>query len=282
MINLINVILNILICHILYQIIVRIKGEDHEKDHNRVIFYICLYLMGLPQVFNYILGQINLYVTLLILLSLLYSIKIESSKSQFIAGIFLGISLIIKPTTIFMIPFLLMINYSNKKFNFHLSHSIIRLLGVILPVSLNIIMFLVYPGLLEGFIARNLTGSDTLIVNHSFSLTKLISNIFLVFGMSDINVLVIFLLILIIIGGSGFVIYVLRRVSENSIIYGYVLGMIIMLLAYFDSWDHHLLNLTPLLIIIIFNLPRSSKTTRKYIKPGFIFLNFFDFFRNNH
>ncbi len=48
-----------------------------------------------------------------------------------------------------------------------------------------------------------------------------------------------------------------------------------MLLTYFDSWDHHLLNLTPLLIIIIFNLPRKTELLN-YIKPSLFFFNFFD------
>jgi hypothetical protein len=70
-------------------------------------------------------------------------------------------------------------------------------------------------------------------------------------------------------------IFTLRRFKENSIIYGYCFGIIIMLLAYFDSWNHHLLNLTPILIIIIFNLPRQSKLTEP-IKWSLIFLSFFD------
>jgi hypothetical protein len=49
-----------------------------------------------------------------------------------------------------------------------------------------------------------------------------------------------------------------------------------MLLVYFDSWDHHLLNLTPLLIIIIFHLPRNSKISNNYVKKGFFFFSYFD------
>ena len=49
-----------------------------------------------------------------------------------------------------------------------------------------------------------------------------------------------------------------------------------MLLVYFDSWTHHLLVLTPILIILVFYLPRNSKITKKYIKPSFFFLTFFD------
>ncbi|MFX1504232.1 MAG: glycosyltransferase family 87 protein, partial [Promethearchaeota archaeon] len=68
--NLFNVFLNILICNFLYKIIILVKNEDHEKDDKRVILYMCIYLMGLPHVLNYIYGQINLYITFFILLSL--------------------------------------------------------------------------------------------------------------------------------------------------------------------------------------------------------------------
>ena len=57
-------------------------------------------------------------------------------------------------------------------------------------------------------------------------------------------------------------------------IYGFLLGITIMLLVYFDSWDHHLLILTPLLIVALFNLPKDSEITKKFIIPGFFALNF--------
>ncbi|MFX1446837.1 MAG: hypothetical protein ACFFCG_01725, partial [Promethearchaeota archaeon] len=91
----------------------------------------------------------------------------------------------------------------------------------------------------------------------------------------DLNVLPIFLGVLLIIGVVGFVVYVFRRAHVNNLIFGYLFGMLIMFLAYFDTWDHHILQITPLLILVLFNLPRNSELTRKYIKPSFFFLNFF-------
>ncbi|MHA1391711.1 MAG: hypothetical protein ACTSQT_05660, partial [Promethearchaeota archaeon] len=140
----------------------------------------------------------------------------------------------------------------------------------------NIVMFLIYPDLLSGFLDTNFTGSETVLLNHSFSITKIISNMLLYIGIpsNELNVLPIFISVLLVLGCFGFIFYVFRRSNKNSLIYGYTFGMLIMFLAYFDSWDHHLLNLTPLLIIMLFNLPRSSELTRKYIKPSFFFLNF--------
>ena len=275
--NLINLLLNILIPIILYKIIILVRGTDHEQNDKRVIFYICLYLIGLPQIFNYILGQINLYVTLFILLSLFIFIKYSDIKWQLIASLILGISIIIKPTTVFMIPFIILLgyDYEKKKIKLEFTKSFIRLLGVILPLLLNLILFFVYPNLLNGFLAANFTGSETVLLNHSFSITKIISNMFLYFGAPSISGLSIFLVVLLVIGGLGFIFYIFRRSNVNNMIFGYLFGILIMFLAYFDTWDHHILQIAPLLIISLFNLPRNSELTRKYLKPGFFFLNFF-------
>ena len=276
--NLINFILNILISIFIYRIINLVRGTDHKIHDKRVILYICLYLIGLPQIFNYILGQINLYVTLLILLSLYFFIKKSDIKWQLIASIILGISIIIKPTTLFMIPFIIVIgyNYEEKKIRLNFTKSVLRLIGVMIPLSLNVIMFLLYPDLLNGFLTTNFTGSETVLPNHSFSITKLISNMFLFFGVpsNELSVLPIFLGVLLIIGVLGFIFYVFRRSHVNNWIFGYLFGILIMFLAYFDTWDHHILQIAPLLILTLFSLPRNSELTRKYIKPGFFFLNF--------
>ena len=276
--NLINLFLNILISIVLYKIIILVRGTDHESHDKRIILYICLFLIGLPQIFNYVLGQINLYVTLFILLSLFIFIKHSDIKWQLIASIILGISIIIKPTTIFMIPFIILIgyDYEKKKIKLEFTKSFIRLLGVILPLLLNLILFLIYPNLLNGFLTANFTGSETVLLNHSFSITKIISNMFLYLGVpsNELSVLPIFLVILLVIGGLSFIFYFFRRSNVNNMIVGYLFGILIMFLAYFDTWDHHLLQILPLLIISFFNLPRNSELTRKYLKPGFFFLNF--------
>ncbi|MHA1932244.1 MAG: glycosyltransferase 87 family protein [Promethearchaeota archaeon] len=280
--NLINLILNILICIFLYKIINLVKGSDHEKDDKRVILYICLYMISLPQIFNYILGQVNLFVTLLILLSLFIFLKYSTIKWQFIASIILGLSIVFKPITILMIPFLIVIQFDlkNKKFKFDIIKSLTRLVGVIIPLSINLIMFIIFPRLLQGFLATNFTSSEPSQINHSFSITKLIINLFYFIGFTQDQVLSIqlplFLIILIMIAIIGFISFITRKFTKHSILYGYCFGILIMLICYYDSWDHHLLNLTPLLLIILFNLPRQSEITKKFIKPSFLFLSFLD------
>ncbi len=274
--NIFNFILNILICNFLYKIIRLVKNEDHESDDKRIILYLCIYLMGLPHVLNYIYGQINLYITFFIVLSLYIFLKFENLKWQFTGSLILGISIIIKPTAFFLIPFMIIINFNlkKKKFKVEFKRSLVRIIGVIVPVLSNFILFFLYPALWEGFLDTNFTGSNPVALNFSFSFTKLLTN-FCYFFNIPFNQLTLFLGVIGVIGGTGFLIFLIRRFEKNSIIYGYAFGILIMLLAYFDSWDHHLLNLTPILIIIIFNLPRRSKITES-IKLSLLFFSFFD------
>ena len=274
--NTLNLFLNFLIIMLLYKIIKIVRGKDHEQNDKRIILYISIYLMGVPHVLNYIYGQINLFITLFILISLLIFLTYKSNVWQFIGSFILGISIIIKPTSIFLIPFLLILHFDleKRKLKIDFSKSFIRIFGVILPVLSNFVLFAAFPKLWEDFLATNFTGSNPIALNFSYSLTKLITNFCFLYNI-PFNQLTILLVSVGIVGGIGFIIFVLRRRDQNSILYGYTFGILIMLLTYFDSWDHHLLNLTPLLIIIIFNLPRKTELLN-YIKPSLFFFNFFD------
>ena len=272
-----NLILNILICLVLYKIINLVRNDTHKKDDPRVITYISIFLMSAPHIFNYVLGQINLYVALLILISLYIFLKYKGMQWQLMGSIILGVSVLIKPIAICIIPFLLIINFDrdSKKLIFNFKKSSIRIVGALLPLSLNLIVFLAYPVLWEGFINANFSGNTPIILNFSFSITKLITNFYL-FYQIPFNQIFIFILVAGLIGCWGFIIYIIGRFNEESMLYGYLFGILIMLLVYFDSWNHHLLILTPILIIIMFQLQKDSETTRKYIKPNILFLSFLD------
>ncbi len=273
--NFTNLILNILICLIIYKIILLINREDYEKEEKNIISFLCIFLMGLSNLYNYILGQTTLYVSFLILLSLFLFLKYEKNIWNLLASFILGLSIMIKPNALLVIPFLLLIKFDlegrNLQFNF--IKSLIRLFGVITPALFNCILFFLYPDLWQGFMEINLTRNNPIIYSFSFSISRLIIN-FCIFYNIPINQFFILIGVLIIIGVLGFIIFLIRRIEENSIIYGYIFGILIMLLTYFDSWDHHLLNLTPLLIIAIFNFPHHQKN-KIIIKYGIIFFSFF-------
>ncbi len=275
--HIINLLLNVLICGLIYKIIPLIRAEDHETNDNRAILYISLYLMSLPQMFNYVLGQINLYVTFLMLWSLYIFFKHNEFKWQFIASIILGFSIIVKPIALFIVPFLIIIqiDLKAKKINFNIFLSFIRVIGSILPLSLNLIVFGMYPKLWAGFVNANFTGTNPVDLNFSFSITKLIINFYYFYEM-PFRQLYVIIIVFVMVGVSGYVIFILKRAQKNSLLLGFVFSVLIMLLVYFDSWDHHLLVLTPILILMMFNLPRQSEITRKYVKPSFFFLSFLD------
>jgi len=232
--------------------------------------------MGLPHILNYIYGQINLYVTFFILLSLYIFLKYRELKWQLVGSLIIGLSIIIKPTALFLIPFLIIFRYDREKrrLNLEFIQSMVRIVGALIPVLLNFILFVVYVNLWKGFLETNFIGSNPVAINFSFSITKLITNFFYFYNI-PYDQFIVLISVVSIIGGFGFIIFVFRRFENNYIVYGYVFGIMIMLLTYFDSWDHHLLNLTPILIIIIFNLSKSSEIT-KSIKTSLFFFSFFD------
>ncbi len=267
--NVFNLLINFLNCIILYKIINLLS--QNEKTLKREIYYLSLYLIALPHAFNYAMGQINSLVSMVLLISLYIFLKHDNLKWNILGGLLVGISLNIKPITIFIVPFLITFTIKFKgKLNIpEIKRSISRLFGASLPILLNLPLLIAIPGLFNGFLEINFVGTETLIVNNSFSITKLIINLLSMLNI-DTNLLldlqiVIFLTIFVLIGVVGFLIFMIRKVQTKSIVYGYILGIIVMLLVYFDSWDLHLIILIPLLIISIIHLEDLSKEDKNRV-----------------
>lgn len=271
-----NFILNIGICVYIYKIIILIKRDDQISE-GKIARYLALFLGATPHVNNYVLGQNNLIVIFLMLWAIFLFIKYNTFQWNFYASILLGISICIKPITFLVIPFLIVLNYNiqDKKFTFHLKRSLVRCIGALLFLLPNILIFYYNPELWEGFITNNLGGGNIIEIKHSFSLTKIILNILIVLN-APYNQILILLLFLLIFGIFGFIAFTLANNGRRLILYGLTLGMEIMLLVYFDSWNHHLLILIPLLILILFDLPQDSEIGRLYLKPSLYFFIFFD------
>ncbi|MFX0017548.1 MAG: glycosyltransferase family 87 protein [Promethearchaeota archaeon] len=270
-----NFIVNLLICVTLFRIISMLKPNQTEKDKVNKMYYISVYLIGVPQLVNYFLGQINLYVVFLTLLALYIFLKYDSIKWDFIGSFILGISVILKPITVLLIPFLILVNINleKRKINFLVKRSLVRLFSAIIPIFFNVIIFVIYPNLWNGFMEVNFTGSNPTDISFSFSLTKLIMNFFVYFNI-DFSQTLIFFTILIIFGLIGFLFYVFRRNNKNSILIGFIFGILITFISYFEVWEHHLLTLVPFLIIFLSILPEDSKILKKFIKPSFYVYNF--------
>lgn len=270
-----NFALNIIICFLLFRIIDLIKPINTKNRKFKFTFYLSLYLIGVPQLMNYFLGQVNLYITFLILFSLYILIRYDDIKWDFLGSLILGISVILKPITIFMIPFLILINISfrRRQFNFFIKRNLLRLFGALLPLIFNIIIFVIYPRLWNGFLETNFTGSNPTDINFSFSLTKVILNFFVFYNL-DFNQMLIFLSILGFFGITGFLVYIFRKPDKNALVFGYTFGILITFISYFEVWEHHLITLIPFLIILLFTLPDNTTIARIFIKPSIYVYNF--------
>jgi len=265
-----NFFLNIVIIYLIYAIIKTYKRSSKndinpyelknfkdilKKKENESILHQCaILLIMLPQFMNYFLGQINTLVSFFILSSLLYFLK-DGIKNDFLGGLLLGIGILIKPTLILILPFILFLNYNreNRKLTFQFKKSFIRLLGPLILMTISGFYFLVYPQMLEDFIEVNLAGKYTyniggnLEINPSFSLTRIFLILFSLIEL-NINSFFVFIIITLIILFPIYILFITSENQHNNLIDGYFIGITVMLVVYFDSWPHHIIVLAPFLI----------------------------------
>ncbi len=270
-----NLITNYFICILMVKCIL-VNSYNDEINKKRVILYVSIFLAFISHVFNYALGQINSFVALFLLISIYIFLSKKSYLMEIIGGICLGIGIIIKPIAVFIIPFIILvkIELKKKKLNFDFVRSLLRLIGVIIPLSFNILFFVFIPDLWSGFLEVNFLGTTLETVNYSFSITRLVMNAFILNSV-PIGSFLIFLVIFSIIGILGIFIFLIRTNSQFDISHAFSFGLLIMLLVYFDSWDHHLIILGPILSITFFHSSNSPKIFKKFVKPSFFGLGFF-------
>ena len=268
-----NFALNIVVIYLIYKIIQifmnrekkininyklnRFKDVFDEPDNESILHHSGIFLIMLPQFLNYFLGQINIVVSFFILISLFYFLK-DSLRYDLVGGLFLGLGISFKPSLILLLPFIILLNYNRetKKLEFQFKRTIIRLFGSIFPIIISGLFFVIYPEMIEGFIEVNLTGEYTynvggdLEINPSFSLTRIVLILFQLLGIS-INSFVVFIIITLLFYIPIFILFIFSNNSQNRLINGYLTGITIMLLVYFDSWPHHIVALAPFLIFFI-------------------------------
>jgi len=267
-----NFLLNIIIIYLIYRIIQLYSNLNEElnlnyklenfrdlfdkPENNSILYQSAILLIMLPQFMNYFLGQINTLVSLFILTSVFYFLK-EDDKSNFIGGLMLGFGILIKPTLILLIPFILPLYYSKstKKIDFQFKTTFIRLSGTLILMLISSIYFIISPKLLEGFIEVNFTGKYTttignLDINASFSLTR---NLLTLFQLIEFNVnnFILFLIVILLFMLPILIYFVRSSNKTNRLIDGYLIGISIILITYFDSWPHYLIILTPFIILFI-------------------------------
>jgi hypothetical protein len=271
--QILNFCLNIFIIYLLYKIIQICKNFQKNSNFNyklntfrdifdkteneSVLHQIAVFLIILPQFMNYFLGQINIPVTLFVLSSLYCFLK-NKNKYDLLGGFLIGFGIQLKPTLIFILPFLIYLRYSkeNKKITFKIKKTLMRLMGSIILVMISGSYFLFFPQMLKDFVDVNLFGTYTytivgsLEVNPSFSLTRVILIIFNLLNI-DVNGFLIFIIISVLFLVPIYIFSVTTSKQPITLIDGYLAGILVMLIVYFDTWPHHLVVLAPFLIFFL-------------------------------
>lgn len=268
-----NFFLNILIIYLIYKIIQIYNNSYQSSDFNfkldnfrdifdktenePILHHNAVFLIILPQFMNFFLGQVNILVSVFILSSLFYFLK-GDNRNDLIGGFLLGSAILFRPNLIFLLPFLIVLHYNkeSRKFFFNFKKSAIRLLGPIVLLLISGIYFLIYPQMLTDFIAVNLTGEYTYTVdggieiNPSFSLTRIVLIFLQLLGI-EVSGFLIFVVISLVILVPIYYFYIQNSSQPIKLINGYFAGLLVVLIAYFDSWPHHLVVLTPFLIFFL-------------------------------
>jgi len=233
------------------------KDVFYKVENESLLHQSAVFLIMLPQFMNYFLGQINILVCFFVLASLYYFLK-GGNRNDFFGSCLLGLGILIKPTLILILPFILLISYNrtSRKLTFKFKQSVIRLIGPIILIGISGIFFLVYPEMLIGFVDLNLAGKYTyhvggdLEINPSFSLTRVILILFDLVNL-DVNNLLIFGIIILITLLPLYFLFISSTDKTNRLIYGYFSAITITILVYFDSWPHHIVVLAPFLIFFL-------------------------------
>ncbi len=133
------------------------------QSHPRRERYMVFTLLMLYHLTSFITGQICSFIGFFIALSYHYYKK----RKDFFGGIFLGISIMLKPVTIFIIP-LVLLNANTKSLKIIVKKAI----PILIPLLPDIVIFLASPSLLQGFIDLNFryyNSSSELTYSVSFS-----------------------------------------------------------------------------------------------------------------
>jgi hypothetical protein len=228
-----------------------------STENESILHQYAVLLIIAPQFMNIFLGQINTLVTFLILTSVYYFIK-GGDRSDLLGGIFLGLGILFRPSLILILLFIipLTFNRKTKNFFFGLHQTALRFSGTLILLLGSGIFFLIYPEMLTDFIDVNLAGKYTytleggIEINPSFSLTRIVLILLDIIGLNLPN-FVVFILILFLICIPVYFYYIQSLNTSNKLIYGYFVGILIILIVYFDTWPHHLVVIMPFLVLFI-------------------------------
>ena len=252
---------NMLVAILLSELVIDIYKLPKEY-YNLFYQFLGAFFLYVPHTDNYVNGQINSFLGLALIGALYFferaggvqtddrvvanCVKLDLWKYNLLGGLLLGLATVIKPSAFVVLPFVLIIRCSftqekKVKLQFNFVQSMLRILGSILFLIPSLDIFRRYPLIFEGFMNVNFAGESQLIDAHSFSLTRIIINIFICLRLNSPNLLI-FILLTILVFGFAFIKFLFRPERyEFQYQYRYVsIALTALLVSYFDSWGHHL------------------------------------------
>ena len=180
-------------------------------------------------------GQVSCLLALMLLLSLYFYLE----KRDVLGGIFLGLSLIIKPITFLQIIFILFTTLAAKDGK----KMIKRALWIFIPLIPVILWFLLMPSYLDGFVRVNFVDTTRTSVNWSVSF----SNFFVSILSTDFNGT--FIVCLLASLAVGVIIIWKLKEERDRILFSFIFGILAYFLTMTDIWVLQLPTLFPFLLI---------------------------------
>ncbi|MBN2155304.1 MAG: DUF2029 domain-containing protein [Candidatus Lokiarchaeota archaeon] len=224
-----------------YLILILCKKFYHlDLSTWREMQYLILALAAPLQVPNLIIGQISEIYIFLVLLAVLFlenakNPRYEHKFNFFFAGVMLGLSMIYKPFSILLLPFLfpIYLNLNKKHFSIDFKAIIHAITGFLLPISPNLYYWIKYPNYLPDFFAIN--ASAQILDYPSTSITRIITSIFAMIGIrfSEFWFMVVIVLFLF---GMIFLYYILQIPEDRNFSVYFGFAMLILMISYPDSW----------------------------------------------
>ena len=190
-------------------------------------FFVVIYFFEI-----YMQGQVIVYVALCSVLGLYFFL----TRNEIAGSLCLGISIVFKPISIFVVFFLLL--------DRDLKRVVRRLLFVIIPLLPDMLIFTLNPVLLENFIAFNTFGFRSL---YSFYPAISFSTLLIEFAdLSSLQAMIIALAIALILG-----LIVLRKMknAQQKLIFAFLYGIGLYFFVQADVWTSQLLVLYPFLVL---------------------------------
>lgn len=230
-----SVALNVLTAFMCVEIARILKGATIERWTRDAMLFV--YFLMPMHFSNYYQGQVGSVIGFLLVTSMLMYLK----NREGLASLSIGIALAIKPTSYFIIILLLVFAGSLRKF-------LTRGVLMCLPACINIIVFMMAPSMLGGFIdVAFMRDYNQGVPLPSVTITSAILMILRILGITSMQTLI----FAIVAVPSTIVAYAIarRRPDCNKIATAFVLGTMLYFLCQFDVWPSQTVFLFPFLAI---------------------------------